>query len=924
MIRRLLPLALLVASCVSLAPNTRAARPEPSIASDRPDPASVVRHGPAYRYPRAGWIVVHIEGKPYDRGYQHGLLLSREIVDYVNTLAGKRSHRDPAAVWREVRTMVDALFLRRYDPEYLEEMKGIADGASAAGARFQGRPLDLLDIASVNSDIELEFLDAALNATPNGLESKTFREPSDLTPSEVPPEHCSAFAATGPATADGKIVFGHITMFSLHFARHFNVWLDVKPENGRRVLMQTYPGGIQSGMDYYMNDAGMVVAETTIRQTKFDLNGQALASRIRKALQYSESIDQVVATLHTANNGMYTNEWLIADTKTNEIAMFELGTHRSKLWRSSKDEWFGGTKGFYWGCNNPKDLNVRLETTPSVEGRPANLVYHPSDRDLAWLKLYEKHRGKIDASFGFEAFTTPPLAAFPSLDAKFTTSDMAKELKTWAVFGPPLGKTWDPSEAERARYQEVQPLIPNDWTILTAEPPALKPDEKLARAERRRKSAGLPRSQEAQVHRVQDEVLKRVLTTIVDAARPSEEERKSSDRQRSVARNNLKRPEAIAAAIREGLDAQPPVDLYPSRLAREPHPTADLVHPHPPAWHGTLLPAGEADAWLPAAFAEYERIVALERAIQSRATAMHREVTRGEREAIAIAAFAPFSQYRAAVARRGDEFALSETRPSLTDDTWYPIAAGKGVLLLQAIHQAVGTDAFLAFMDEFGRSHAGKEVSTAEFREAVERISGHDLKPILDEWLTRARPRLAVNAAGWSINAYEAQLDQAVIVYGTTRESDAQREAAERLQRQIQRKWSNILVPILADRDASPEALKDRHILLIGRPETNRLTAALVKGLPVTFGAASFQVGRDTYAHALSGVIAAGANPDDPRHEIVVFAGLSAEATWRLVHEVGQRTEEPAEVVIVAAGTTPRRLVVKRPRLDGRATTMAR
>src|SRR5262249_18998460 len=155
-------------------------------------------------------------------------------------------------------------------------------------------------------------------------------------------------------------------------------------DRGHRVLMQTYPGGIQSGMDYYLNDAGLVVAETTLKQTRFDINGQALASRIRKALQYSDSIDGVVETLKSGNNGLYTNEWLLDDTKTNEIAMFELGTHKSKLWRSSKDEWLGGTKGFYWGCNNAKDLQVRLETVPGLDGKPANVVFHPSDRDRAW------------------------------------------------------------------------------------------------------------------------------------------------------------------------------------------------------------------------------------------------------------------------------------------------------------------------------------------------------------------------------------------------------------------------------------------------------------------------------------------------------------------------------------------------------------
>ena len=79
-------------------------------------------------------------------------------------------------------------------------------------------------------------------------------------------------------------------------------------------------------------------------------------------------IDSAVAILGKANNGLYTNEWLLADIKTNEIAMFELGTTKTKLYRSSKNEWLGGTEGFYWGCNNARDLNVRLDTQASVQG----------------------------------------------------------------------------------------------------------------------------------------------------------------------------------------------------------------------------------------------------------------------------------------------------------------------------------------------------------------------------------------------------------------------------------------------------------------------------------------------------------------------------------------------------------------------------
>ena len=87
--------------------------------------------------------------------------------------------------------------------------------------------------------------------------------------------------------------------------------------------------------------------------------------------------------------------------------MLQLGTGKFRLSRSSKNEWFGGTEGFYWGCNNPKDLEVRLETIPAANDRPANMVWHPSDRDLKWIELYKSACGTIDESFAKRAFTWP-------------------------------------------------------------------------------------------------------------------------------------------------------------------------------------------------------------------------------------------------------------------------------------------------------------------------------------------------------------------------------------------------------------------------------------------------------------------------------------------------------------------------------------
>lgn len=433
----------------------------------RPDPMTVRRHDVGYRYPQNGWAVLHIEGEPYDRGYQHGKLLAKEIETYIAALSEQRAAKDTAEYWELYRQFVGGMYLHRFDREYLEEMKGIAEGAAAGGAKAHGRAVDLTDIAGVNLWVELACLGDALRVTPTGVEGVKASKPSAAHPPPPQEHHCSAFAATGPATADGKIVFGHITMWNIHQASHFFVWLDVQPAKGHRVVMQTFPGGIYSGMDYYLASSGLMMTETTLDQTKFNPAGTPLATRARKAMQYSNTIDDLVKELTDKNNGLYTNDWLIGDANTNEIATLEQGTHTYRLRRSSKNEWLvPGVEGFYWGCNNGKDLQVRLETIPGVTGRPEDVSWKPADRDLGWLGMYQKHRGKIDADFGKLCYSRPPLAKLRSLDAKVTTTAMAKELRAYTLQGPPYGRVWEPEPGQKEKWQILRPLVPNDWAVI--------------------------------------------------------------------------------------------------------------------------------------------------------------------------------------------------------------------------------------------------------------------------------------------------------------------------------------------------------------------------------------------------------------------------------------------------------------------------
>src|SRR5207245_1583504 len=71
----------------------------------------------------------------------------------------------------------------------------------------------------------------------------------------------------------------------------------------------------------------------------------------------------------------------------------------------------------------------------------------------------------------------------------------------------------------------------------------------------------------------------------------------------------------------------------------------------------------------------------------------------------------------------------------------------------------------------------------------------------------------------FSVLTFFAELEQALIVYGTQGETSTNREAAEELQRAILERGPNITVPLKSDREATEGDLKDRHVLLIGRAE---------------------------------------------------------------------------------------------------------
>lgn len=685
-------------------------------------------------------------------------------------------------------------------------------------------------------------------------------------------EHCSAFAAVGPATKDGKVVFGHVTMFGLHLANHFNVWIDIAPEKGRRLAMQTFPGGIHSGMDYYINDRGIMMAETTFKQTRFDPKGKPLASRVRQAMQYGESIDQVCETLRGDNNGLYANEWILADVNRNEVALFLLGTHQSKLMRSSKYEWFGGTEGFYWSCNTIKDAAIRLETIPGVNGRPQNLAWKPSDRDVKWQALYQQNKGKIDADFGKLAFNGPGLAKSTALDAKVTTTAMAQKLQTWAIFGPPRGWLREPTPEERAKFPDIRALTPNTWTMLHVEPPQGKAPA-IVRDIPERKDAGGADIDPA---------------TIAPAWHGTILAKEPSDLWLSTAFADYERIAALEIHMREkGLK---PADL--DRLAvmlaayRKTYLNA-IANGASPIQQ--TLTVDSSDQWYHVA--NGKGVLTLHALRQDVGLSKFAEVmdSFGRKHAGQSVTRKDFVEHCRSAFK-------GQTVDSIVDSTVFAMVPSCE-LQRRTVQTTEASNGYQTTGIIRRTQVAPKKLPTPVELTIVTSAGEEQHRVVLDNdetqftVISKARPvRLILDKYGdlcgsnpHGVRPMVDHLESTTIVYATGSDEPANRIAATEVQRIFRTRGANIFLPMVADVDAKPEALKSQHLILVGMPKDFRWSGKPLMTPFVSFGGQSFTVRGDCFAHAGSAVITVAQHPFEPKKSAILLSGNGGEATVRAV-----------------------------------------
>ena len=101
----------------------------------------------AVRQETNGWVFLHIEGKPFVRGFQHGYLLAKEIAESLR-VAKHITWWDTAREWPFFVEQTLRMFAPKIEPEYREEMEGITAGARKAGIEVSYGDIVLLNASS--------------------------------------------------------------------------------------------------------------------------------------------------------------------------------------------------------------------------------------------------------------------------------------------------------------------------------------------------------------------------------------------------------------------------------------------------------------------------------------------------------------------------------------------------------------------------------------------------------------------------------------------------------------------------------------------------------------------------------------------------------------------------------------------------------
>ena len=359
---------------------------------DKPTFQQKLKNGSSYEL--NGWTYISVHGSPRERGYAYGHF-SAKLFKQIQEMLHFVAYNDYGEKWEYFIDATSREFtpnIKKVFPEFYEEIEGIAEGCSA-----NGTPTSVDEIIAWNNYFTLFdswFHEGMAQGSKEGGGGGQGQGQGQGQRGKkgTQRDRCSSFIAVGDYTKDGKIVVAHNSFDNFVDGQYMNVILDIKPDKGSRILMQTCACWIFSGTDFGITSKGIMFTETTIGGFVPYENNNPIAFQSRKMIQYANTLDDCVKILLDGNSGDYANSWLFGDINTNEIMRLELGLKYHNVERTNN--------GFFIGFNAAYDARIR--NLECVDSGFYDIRRHQGARRVRLGDLMEENKGQLDTKLAMK------------------------------------------------------------------------------------------------------------------------------------------------------------------------------------------------------------------------------------------------------------------------------------------------------------------------------------------------------------------------------------------------------------------------------------------------------------------------------------------------------------------------------------------
>ncbi|WP_026209880.1 C45 family autoproteolytic acyltransferase/hydolase [Cytophaga aurantiaca] len=261
-----------------------------------------------------GLYEMYLEGKPYERGYMHGLLAQELVVRQEDHFVDRLNMLIPSRLYqiflKQIVVWLNKDLDENISDEYKQEIYGVSQFASSKYDYIAPKYQRILNYHGAH-DIGHAMQNMNLVA-------------------------CSSFGAWNGYTADSSLLIARNFDFYAgdDFAQE-KIILFVKPDSGYKLMMVTWGGftGITSGM----NEHGLTVTLNAAPSKLPSSSATPITLISRQILQYAKNIDEAFA-IAAKSKSFVSESFLIGSALDHKAVLIEKTPDTTILYTSPKDE----------------------------------------------------------------------------------------------------------------------------------------------------------------------------------------------------------------------------------------------------------------------------------------------------------------------------------------------------------------------------------------------------------------------------------------------------------------------------------------------------------------------------------------------------------------------------------------------------------